>query len=58
MHIKINIVKGVYRGGGEGQCPPQNSELSHFLNLRLKRVKNIKNSLLFIQSTEKILYVD
>ena len=38
--------------------PPQNSELSHFLNLKLKSEEHKKISLLFIQCTKKIVYVN
>ena len=48
-----------YSGGGKGgSAPPQNSELSHFSNLKLESEENKKISLLFIQCTKKIVYVN
>ena len=41
----FNMLQGVYRGGQGVKCPPRpvkDSELSHFLNLKLKSEEHEK----------------
>ena len=54
----IEIHSRVNTGGQRGQCPPLTQSFHTFPNLKLKSEEHKKISLLFIQWTKKIVYVD
>ena len=59
---KCPWLRAYTRGGARGQCHPLDlqryTQSFHTFQILNWRVKNIKNSLLFIQCTKKIVYVN